>query len=84
MTQQFGTFRDEGSGSALRFERTYDATPEEVWSAVTEPDSVRRWLFADAVLEPRVGGKFRLVWSENERTGEAARGSAPVDETPQS
>ena len=55
------------SGTGLRSERTYDATPEELWSAVTEPDSIRRWLFADAVLEPRVGGEFRLVWSENGR-----------------
>ena len=78
MTQELGTFRADGSGAALRFERTYDATPQEVWAAVTEPDSIRRWLFADAVLEPRVGGAFRLVWSENGRTG----GSVLVWEPP--
>lgn len=71
MTQELGTFRSNEEGAALRFERTYDATPEEVWAAFTDPDSIRRWLFADAVLEPRVGGAFRLVWSENERTGGA-------------
>lgn len=71
MTEELATFRTEGGGVALRFERAYDATPDEVWSAVTEPQSIRRWLFAEAALEPRVGGVFQLVWSEDERTGGA-------------
>ena len=70
MTEQLGVYRSEGEG-AIRFERSYDATPEEVWEAVTEPESIRRWLFGDAVLEPRVGGRFQIVWSEDERTGGA-------------
>ena len=69
MTEELGTVRAEGESATLRFERTYDATPEEVWAAFTEPDSIRRWLFAEAVLEQRVGGTFRLVWSESERAG---------------
>jgi uncharacterized protein YndB with AHSA1/START domain len=28
----------------VRFTRRYDATPAEVWAALTEPDSVARWL----------------------------------------
>ena len=69
MTQELGTFRSDDEGAAVRFERTYDATPEEVWAAVTEPESIRRWLFADAIVEPRVGGVFQLVWSEDEKAG---------------
>lgn len=65
----FGVPRRDGGQLALRYERHYDATPDEVWSAVTEPDSIRRWLFADAVLEPRVGGAFRLTWTENQAGG---------------
>jgi uncharacterized protein YndB with AHSA1/START domain len=71
MTEQLGVYRSDEEGAAVRFERTYDATPEEVWAAVTEPESIRRWLFADAVVEPRAGGAFRLVWSENESAGGA-------------
>jgi uncharacterized protein YndB with AHSA1/START domain len=67
MTEDLGAVRTEGDARSLRFELSYDATPEEVWAAFTEPESIRRWLFADAVLEPRVGGEFRLAWSENEQ-----------------
>ena len=28
----------------VRFTRRYDATPAEVWAALTEPDSIKRWL----------------------------------------
>lgn len=69
MTEQLGTVRVEGDLMTLHFERRYEGTPEEVWAALTEPESIKRWLFADAVLEPRVGGAFRLRWSENEAGG---------------
>jgi uncharacterized protein YndB with AHSA1/START domain len=69
MTEQLGNVWADGDRVALHFERRYDATPDEVWSALTEPESISRWLFADAVIEPRVGGAFRLRWSENEAGG---------------
>lgn len=78
MTEGLGTVRPDGDVTALHFERRYDASPDEVWAALTEPESIGRWLFADAVLEPRVGGDFRLRWSENE-----AGGSVLVWEPPQ-
>jgi uncharacterized protein YndB with AHSA1/START domain len=28
----------------IRFTRRYDATPAEVWAALTEPESIARWL----------------------------------------
>lgn len=67
MSGQFGVVREDGELLSLRFERTYAATPEEVWAAFTDPESIRRWLFADAVLESRVGGEFRLDWSDDEK-----------------
>ncbi len=69
MREQLGTVRADGELMTLQFERRYEATPDEVWAALTEPESIRRWLFAEAVLEPRVGGAFRLRWSENEAGG---------------
>jgi uncharacterized protein YndB with AHSA1/START domain len=57
-----GTVTAGPDGLTLRFERRYDAAPDEVWAALTEPESIRRWLLAEAVLEPRVGGAFRLDW----------------------
>jgi uncharacterized protein YndB with AHSA1/START domain len=56
------------------------ATPQEVFSAWTDPDSIAEWMCpntvqrADAQLDVRVGGKFRITMknpgSETEHTGE--------------
>ena len=64
-----GLLRAEGDRAGVRFERRYDATPDEVWSALTEPERLTRWLANVAELELRVGGRFVLVWHEdNQRT----------------
>ena len=65
-----GDVRADGDRAALRYERRYAATPEEVWAAFTEPDSIRRWLFAEAIVEPRAGGVFELRWGEDAARGE--------------
>lgn len=78
MTQQLGTLRTEGDLLGLRYERRYDAPPEEVWAALTEPGSIRRWLLATAVVEPRAGGAFALDWTG----GEHAEGEVRVWEPP--
>jgi uncharacterized protein YndB with AHSA1/START domain len=72
-----GEVRADGERAGLRYERHYAATPEEVWAAFTEPDSIRRWLFAEAVVEPRAGGAFELHWGED-----AARGQVRVWDPP--
>ena len=45
---------------ALRFERRLAKAPETVWAALIEPESLARWMQADAVVEPRLGGRFDL------------------------
>jgi uncharacterized protein YndB with AHSA1/START domain len=72
-----GEVRAEGEHAGLRYERRYAATPEEVWAACTEPDSIRRWLFAEAVVEPRVGGRFELRWGEDAARGEVVAWDPP-------
>jgi uncharacterized protein YndB with AHSA1/START domain len=47
--------RAEGDRCGIRFERRYDFTPEEVWSALTEPDRLTRWLADVAKLEVSTG-----------------------------
>ena len=66
MTDALGTMRREGDAFSVRLERTYDASPAEVWAAVTDPASIKRWLFADAILEPHVGGRAEFRWSDAE------------------
>jgi len=75
---QLGTLHAEDEGVGLRFEHHYGVTPSEVWAALAEPESIRRWLLADAVLEPRVGGAFSLNWSG----GEEAHGQVRLWEPP--
>jgi uncharacterized protein YndB with AHSA1/START domain len=65
-----GQLRAEGDRCGVRFERRYDATPDELWSALTEPDRLGRWLADVAELELRVGGRFLLRWRESDGTQE--------------
>lgn len=60
-----GQLRTEGDRCGVRFERRYEATPEELWSALTEPERLTRWLANVAELELRPGGRFLLVWQED-------------------
>jgi uncharacterized protein YndB with AHSA1/START domain len=55
-----------GGTCEVRLTRHYRAAPEEVWAALTEPDSLRRWLAAPAEVDLRSGGSFRLQLSERE------------------
>lgn len=39
--------------------RTFAVSIDELWSALTEPERVRRW-FSPAKIEPRVGGRIEM------------------------
>jgi uncharacterized protein YndB with AHSA1/START domain len=70
------------SGYAVRIERTFAASAEEVFDAWTSPEVMRRWFHCEADWETpkaevdlRVGGKVRVVMrqpdgSEAEMQGE--------------
>ena len=38
-----------------------DASPEIVFKAITEPEELTQWFPDQAILEPKVGGRVRLV-----------------------
>jgi uncharacterized protein YndB with AHSA1/START domain len=67
MTEHHGQLRAEGERRGIRFERRYDAPPAEVWSALTAPDRLARWL-ADAELDLRVGGEYVLRFSDEDES----------------
>jgi uncharacterized protein YndB with AHSA1/START domain len=48
-----------GEGRSLLLRRSYHATIEDVWSACTDPDRIRRWL-APIEGDLRRGGTFQL------------------------
>jgi uncharacterized protein YndB with AHSA1/START domain len=60
-TQTIGTLRREGEQRAVRHVRHYDATPEEVWAALTDPEQVKNWRAA-MTIEPRAGGRVAFEW----------------------
>ena len=49
---------------ALRFERRLARRPDAVWAALVDPRALRRWLHAEAVVDPFVGGRFHLWLGE--------------------
>jgi uncharacterized protein YndB with AHSA1/START domain len=61
------TETSEMSETSLRIERTYDASPQDVFNAWTNPEVLRRWWAVDpegstptAEVDLRVGGRYRL------------------------
>ena len=44
----------------MRYTRYYRAAPDEVWAALTQPDSLARWLAPTGELALRRGGPFEL------------------------
>jgi uncharacterized protein YndB with AHSA1/START domain len=52
---------------SLRLTRRYAATPAEVWEALSDADSVGRWLALPSAIELRAGGRFELELPGEER-----------------
>jgi len=68
ITADIGSLRSDDERCAVRFQRLYDFTPAELWSAITDPDRVGRWL-AQAQIEPGEGGRVRLAFDEGRTEG---------------
>lgn len=66
---ELGQLTAEGDRRAIRLERHYRASVEELWSTLTDPERVARWLLCEATFEPMVGGAVRFRW-EGEGGGE--------------
>ncbi len=72
MSERAGT----SDAATLRLERTFDAAPEEVFDAWTNPDVLRRWWAArpswsspGCDVDLRVGGRY-VLRMRDEQTGE--------------
>ena len=76
MTLQ-GALRPDADRLAVRFERRYPATPAEVWSAITEPERIGRWLAPTTLLGD---GRYQLDFGDDHRT----TGGVEVCEPPHS
>jgi uncharacterized protein YndB with AHSA1/START domain len=58
------TDTDSFTAQELRFERILDAPVETVWKYLTDPQLRRRW-FMGGDVEPRVGGKYQMVFDHD-------------------
>ena len=54
-----GTIERHGDSADLRYERRYPRPIETVWAALTDPTRLADW-FAEARVEPHVGGRYEL------------------------
>src|SRR3954449_8493917 len=59
---------DEGTPRVER-ETMVEASPEEVWEALTDEDRLEEWLAPDVGLDPVEGGEIAVGDGEERRTG---------------
>ena len=50
-------------------ETLVEASPEEVWEALTDEDRLEEWLAPDVELEPHEGGEIAVRDGDDERNG---------------
>jgi uncharacterized protein YndB with AHSA1/START domain len=79
----------EESGRAVRIERTFDASAEDVFDAWTNPEVMRRWFHCapdwntpEAEVDLRVNGKLRVVMRKPDGTKVQAQGQFTVIDRP--
>src|SRR5436190_21659882 len=60
--------RDEKAPWVER-ETLIEATPEEVWEALTDEDRLEEWLAPDVELDPHEGGEIAVRDGDDERHG---------------
>ena len=57
-----GTIRDNDGVGVVRMEDTYDTTAEDLWSALTDPARLARWI-AEVKGQLAVGGAFHATFT---------------------
>lgn len=79
----------ERLGNAVRMERTFAATAEDVFDAWTSPEVMRRWFHPapdwetpEAEVDLRVGGRVRVVMRKPDGTEAEAHGEFTLIDRP--
>jgi uncharacterized protein YndB with AHSA1/START domain len=70
------TFTVDKENLEVRMERTFNATPERMWQAFTDPEQIPKW-WADTTVDVhdlKVGGKWRFVSQGQDGQEHAFRG----------
>ena len=66
-----------GRSCEVRLTRYFRAAPDEVWAALTDPDSLAGWLAPPGELHLRSGGSFELALHDGERMNGRVRSVEP-------
>lgn len=64
-----GELRNDDDRCAVRFRRLYDFTPAELWSALTDPLRLRRWLADAPRFEGGAGGRVKIAFGDGTTEG---------------
>jgi uncharacterized protein YndB with AHSA1/START domain len=71
----------------ITFEREYDASPETVWKAWTDPELLKKWWgpanvsIPECEVDLKVGGRFYIVMEAGEAMGEYKGTLWPMEAT---
>ena len=60
-TRVLGSLRAADGRGVVRLEDRFDTHVDDLWSAVTDPDRLKRWL-GEVEGDLRQGGEFRALW----------------------
>lgn len=61
--------RNESAAPWVERETLIEATPEEVWEAITDEDRLQEWIAPEVELDPVEGGDAIFRYEDGERTG---------------
>ena len=76
-TTDYGRLRPDEDRCAVRFERLYDATADELWSALTDPDQLPGWLAHASRFELEIGGEVHLDFGDGDEVRGELRALEP-------
>ena len=62
---EHGILRNDGERCAVAFRRLYDFTADELWSALTDPAQLGRWLATATRFDREAGGEVELVFADS-------------------
>ena len=65
MQAEAGVVRNDDDRCAVQFRRLYDYTPEELWSALTDPEQLGRWLARAPRFDREAGGFVDLLFGDD-------------------
>ena len=60
-------------------EVVFPAPPDEVWSALTEPERLEEWFANDVELDPRPGGSGVFRWDDGDERHATVREAEPAE-----